>query len=156
MAGPSYHLPMPARLRHALRFALPNLFCVLVAALAYELVEAFVRGDVPEGMTPGDAVVENMSVWALLALVVAVVTFLLRLSDVVARVPGWRFAWLGAAWVALACVLVVHAVEEGALGVGIGIGVAAVVIWLAIHRRIPGWPGAAGTAREPRGERNLP
>jgi hypothetical protein len=136
---------MPPRLRHAFRFALPNLVAVLVAALAYELFEAFVSGDVPEGMTPGGAVAENMGVWALLALVVGVVTFLLRLSDVVARVPGWGFAWLGAAWVALACVLVVHAVEAGALGVAIGIGVAAVVIWLVIHRRIPGWPGA--TAR---------
>ena len=134
---------MPPRLRHAFRFALPNLVAVLVAALAYELFEAYVRGDVPEGMTPGGAVAENMSVWALLALVVGVVTFLLRLSDVVARVPGWGVAWLGAAWVALACVLVVHAVEAGALGVAVGIGVAALVIWLVIHRRIPGWPGAA-------------
>jgi hypothetical protein len=135
---------MPPRLRHALRFALPNLVAVLVAALVYELVEAFVRGDVPEGLTPGAAVAENMAVWALLAAVVGLVTFLLRLSDAVTRVPGWGFAWVGAAWVALACVLVVHAVAAGAVRLGAGIGVAAVVIWFAIHRRIPGWPGAAG------------
>ena len=153
---------MPARLQHALRFALPNLVAVLVAALVYELFEAFVRGDVPGGMTPGGAVAANMGVWAVLAAVVGVVTFLLRLSDVVTRVPGWRFAWLYAAWVALACVLVVHAVEAGALGVATGIGVAAVVIWLAVHRRIPGWPGAtraagaADGADGPSGDRHLP
>ena len=159
MPGRSYHQPMSSRLRHALRFALPNLVAVLVAALVYELVEAFVRGDVPQGTTPGGAVAANMGVWALLAAVVGIVTFLLRLSDVVTRVPGWGFAWLGAAWVALACVLVVHAVEAGAVGVAAGIGVAAVVIWLAIHRRIPGWPGAARAADAadgPSGDRHLP
>ena len=148
---------MAPRLRHALRFALPNLVAVLGAALVYELVEAFVRHDVPDGLTPAGAVAANMGVWALLAAIVGVVTFLLRLSDVVARVPGWRFAWLGAAWVALACVLVVHAVEEGALGVGVAIGVAAVAIWLAIHRRLPGWPGAARRgAGVPEAEQDLP
>ena len=152
---------MPSRLHHALRFALPNLVAVLVAALVYELVEAFVRGDVPSGTTAGGAVAANMAVWTLLAAVVGIVTFLLRLSDVVTRVPGWGFAWLYAAWVALACVLVVHAVQAGALGVAAGIGVGAVVVWLAIHRRIPGWPGAVQEAEErtpeARGpERNLP
>ena len=148
---------MPPRLRHAFRFAFPNLVAVLVAAFAYELVEAFVRGDVPEGLTPSGAVAANMAVWALLAAIVGIVTFLLRLSDVVARVPGWGFAWLGAAWVALACVLVVHAIEEGALGVSVAIGVAAVAIWLAIHRWLPGWPGATrGGARVPKAEQDLP
>jgi hypothetical protein len=139
------------RLRHALRFALPNLVAILVAALGYELFEAFVRGDVPEGLSAGGAVAANMPVWALLAFMVAFVTFLLRLSDVVTRVPGWSFAWLGAAWVALACVLVVHAIEEGQVGAGVAIGAAAVVIWLAIHRRIPGWPGTHASVSEHRG-----
>jgi hypothetical protein len=159
MPGSPYHHAMPPRLQHALRFALPNLVAVLVAALAYELVEAFGRGVVPPGMTAGGVVAANMGVWVLIAVVVGIVTFLLRLSDVVTRAPGWGFAWLYAAWVALACVLVVHAVEAGAFGVGIGIGVAAVVIWLAIHRRIPGWPGATRAADAPdgrSGERNLP
>ena len=148
---------MSPRLRHALRFAFPNLVCVLVAALAYELVEAFVRGDVPEGLTPGGAVAANMAVWALLAAIVGVVTFLLRLSDVITRVPGWGFAWLGAGWVALACILVMHAIAEGAVGLGVAIGVGAVVLWLAIHRWIPGWPGASrdgGTGPLPK--RDLP
>ena len=143
---------MAPRLRHAARFALPNLVAVLVAALGYELVEAYVRGEVPEGMTAAGAVAANMPLWALLATIIALVTFLLRLSDVVARVPAWGFCWLGAAWVALACVLVVHSVEEGRFGIAVGVGVAAVVLWLAIHRRLPGWPGVR--ARE--GERDLP
>jgi mono/diheme cytochrome c family protein len=71
---------------------------------------------------------------------------LARLSDVVARVPGWGFAWLGAAWVALACVLVVRAVEEGALGVGIGIGVAAVVALLGLV--VPGLIMAGNSQEE--------
>ena len=158
---------MSSRLQHSFRFALPNLVAILAAALVYELVGAFVRGDVPSGMTAGGAVAANMGVWALLALVVGIVTFLLRLSDVVTRVPGWGFAWLEAAWVALACVLAGHAIARGALGVAVGIGAAAVLVWLAVHRRIRGWPGAggvaaadepAGRARVPdaRGERHLP
>jgi hypothetical protein len=147
ISGAPYHALM--RFRHALRFALPNLVAILVAAFGYELFEAFVRGDVPEGLTAGAAVVANMPVWALLACIVALVTFLLRLSDIVTRLPGWGFAWLGATWVALACVLVVHAIEEGQVGAGVAIGVAAVVIWLAIHRRIPGWPGAQAEQRGP-------
>ena len=138
---------MSPRLRHAARFALPNLVAILVAGFGYELVEAFVRGDVPEGMTPGGAVAANLPLWALFAAILGLVTFLLRLSDVVPGVPGWGFAWAGAAGVALACVLAVHVIEEGLLRTGLWIGVAAVVIWLAIHRRIPGWPGARAAER---------
>src|SRR3954471_20142454 len=113
---------MSPRFRHAARFALPNLVALLAAGFGYELFEAFVRGDVPEGMTAAGAVAANMPLWALFAVIAAVVTFLLKLSDIVPGVPAWGFAWLGAAWVALACVLGVHAVEEGRLRLAVTIG----------------------------------
>lgn len=152
MPRPSYHDRMPSRLQHAFRFALPNLVAVLIAALVYEVVALFVRRDVPGGMTAGGAIAANMAVWGMLAAVVGIVTLLMRLSDTVTRVPGWGFAWLEATWVAVACVVVVHLVSEGAHGMAVGVGVAAALVWLAVHRRIPGWPGAASAAAEPAGD----
>ena len=131
------------RFRHAARFALPNCVAVLAVALAYELL-----------VVPGGALADNMGAWAIIALAVGAVTFLLRLSDVVTRVPTWAFAWLGAGWVALACVLVVHALELGRVGLAAGTGVVAALFWLAVHRRLPGWPGAfEPTADTPATER---
>jgi hypothetical protein len=138
---------MSPRLLHAARFALPTVVTVLVAAVAYETVAGILRG--PPGAR--ELLAANMPTWGAIAVAMAVLMFLLRLSDVVARPPSWPFAWLEAMWVALACVLAVGAVEDGRVGRAAGIAVGAMALWIAVHRRIPGWPGAF-----PPRERDLP
>lgn len=151
---------MPSRLQHSLRFAFPQVVAILVVALAYELVEAIALGAVPRGSTPAGAVAANMAVWTVIATVVGAVTFLLRLSDAITRVPGWGFAWLEAAWIAFACVVVARAIEVGSIERAVVIGAGAVGAWLLVHRFIPGWPGSPRTDEAgeggPGSRRNLP
>lgn len=146
---------MPTRLLHAFRFALPTLVTVLVVAVAYEVVAGILRG--PPG--PAELLAANLPAWGIIAAATAGLMFLLRLSDVVARPPSWTFAWLEAMWVALACVLAVDAVEDGRLGRAAGIAVGATALWIAVHRHIPGWPGAVPPAEaegaRASGERDL-
>jgi hypothetical protein len=150
---------MPSRLAHSARFALPTFVAVLLAGLAYEQFEAFVRRDVPAGVGASSAVAGNMATWALIAFVMAVVSFLLHLSDVVTQLPGWRFAWLAGAWSAVGAVGVVVLLEAGQPGAALATALVLAVAWLAGHRRVPGWPGrpAEGDAVPPTrtGKRDL-
>jgi hypothetical protein len=154
---------MSPRLQHALRFALPTFVTTMIVAVAYEVVRAILRGppgDVSPDVRPTAGLAATLPTWAAIAAALTAGMFLLRLSDVVARPPSWTFAWLEAMWVALACVLAVDAVADGRPGRAAGIVVGAVVLWIAVHRRIPGWPGATAAGlprgRVPDGERDLP
>jgi hypothetical protein len=132
---------MRARISHALRFAVTTLVAVYVAGVAWELFDVFVRGEVANGFTAAATFRFNEVVWRTVAGVGAVTVFLLRLGDLNATPPSWRFAWALAAWVAASSVVIASAVEEGRWGVGIVCLVAAVGAWLLFHRRVPGWPG---------------
>jgi hypothetical protein len=133
---------MRARISHALRFAVTTLVAVYVAGVAWELFDVFVRGEVADGLTAGATFRFNEVVWRSVAGVGAITVFLLRLGDLHATPPSWRFAWTLAAWVAAASVVIASAVEDGRWGVGLACLVAAVGAWLLFHRRVPGWPGA--------------
>ena len=135
---------MSPRLQHAIRFAVPTFFAVLLAGAAWELFEVGVQGDVPAGMSRADAMAMNLEEWAIIAGVETVVVFLLRVSDVIVRPPTWGFAWALAAWLGLATAGAAHATERGRTGLALVIAVAAVAVWMVLHRRLPGWPGHGG------------
>lgn len=130
---------MPSRFLHAARFALPTFVTVLVGAVGYETVAGILRGS----PGPAELLAAHMPTWGVIAAAVAALVFVLRVGDAIARPPSWTFAWVEAAWAALACVLAVGAVEDGRVGRAAGIAVGATVLWITVHRRIPGWPGAA-------------
>lgn len=137
---------MSPRLQHALRFAVPTFATVLAAGTLWELFEVVVQDDVPAGMSVGAALAFNLEEWALIAAVAMLVVFLLRVADVNVRPPSWGFAWLLAGWVGVACVAVAHAIETDQIKAALGIAVAAIAVWLLLHRHVPGWPGRRGAS----------
>ena len=141
-----YTLRMSPRLQHALRFAVPTFFAVLLTGGAWELFEVGLQGDVPAGMSRSEALAVNLEEWAIIAAVETVVVFLLRVSDVVVRLPTWGFAWALAFWLGLASAGVTHAAERGRTGLALVIALLAVGVWMLLHRRLPGWPGHGGIA----------
>ncbi len=149
---------MSPRLDHALRFAVPTFFAVLLAGGVWELFEVGVQGDVPAGMTRAQAMTMNLEAWAIIAAVETVVVFLLRVSDVVVRPPSWGFAWALAFWLGFATAAAAHATERGRTGLALVVAGVAVVVWMLLHRRLPGWPGHGGpvlVADETVSERDL-
>ena len=137
---------MPPRLQHALRFAVPTFFAVLLTGGAWEVFEVGLQGDVPAGMTKAQAMTMNLEEWAIIAAVQTVVVFLLRVSDVVVRLPSWGFAWALAFWLGLASAGVAHAAERGRTGLALGVAAVAIGVWMVLHRRLPGWPGHGAVA----------
>ena len=135
---------MSPRLEHALRFAVPTFFAVLLAGAVWEVVEVGVQGDVPVGMSRTQAMTMNLQAWAIIAAVETVVVFLLRVSDVVVRPPSWGFAWVLAFWLGLATAAAAHATERGRTGLALAVAGVAVAVWMLLHRRLPGWPGHGG------------
>ena len=156
----AYFSGMPDRLRHAIRFAVTTLAAVYVLGVAWELFDVFARGDVAEGLTAGQTFAFNERVWRIIAAAEAVTVFLLRVGDVHDRPPTWPFAWEHAAWLGVTSVAVAIAIEAGRWAVAVGVAVAAAAIWLGLHRRLPGWPGAQADGADGRvgrgGERELP
>jgi hypothetical protein len=133
---------------------------VYVLGVLSELADVYLRGDVAPGYSAAQTFWFNEDVWRMLAGGIAAVVFVLRLGDVHARPPSWRFAWASALWLAVATIAAANAVEEGALRIALVIVVTAVAGWLLLHRRVPGWPGArhtrgapdGGSGRAPEGE----
>ena len=137
---------MSPRLDHAFRFAVTTFVAVLATGAVWELLEVGIQGDVPSGMTRSQALAMNLEGWAIIAGVETVVVFLLRVSDVVVRPPTWGFAWALAFWLGLASAGVAHAAERGRTGLALVVAAVAVVVWMLLHRRLPGWPGHGGVA----------
>jgi len=134
---------MPTRLRHALRFALTTLAAVYAVGVAWVLADAYLLGAVAVGPEASEMVRFNEFIWRQLAGALAVVVFLLRLSDVHVAPPGWLYAWLTALWLAAASVAVSAAIQTRHFTAAAVAAALAVVLWLGFHRRVPGWPGRA-------------
>ena len=137
---------MSPRLDHAVRFAVTTFVAVLLTGAVWELFEVGVQGDIPGGMTRSQAMAMNLEEWTVIAAVETVVVFLLRVSDVVVRPPSWGFAWTLAFWLGLASAGFAHAVERGRTGLALVVAAVAVLVWMLLHRRLPGWPGHGGIA----------
>ena len=140
------------RVLHSLRFALATLVAVYALGVAWEVIDVFLRGDVAEGLTAAETLRFNERIWRTIAGIEALVVFLIRLSDVRPDPPSWLFAAATAVWLGAASVAVGNALEEGHWRLAVTLVVVAVGVWFAVHRRIPGWPGAAavtGPSAEP-------
>ena len=133
---------MSRRVRHAGRFAIATLVAVYVASSAWELIDIYVLSNLPEGASPWATFLFNEQVWRTIAVIEAVVVFLLKLGDVSTEPPSWLYAWLSGAWVAVATVAIGFAVEEKQWAIAAGIAVAAIAAWYLTRDRIPGRPGA--------------
>ena len=147
---------MPDRLRHALRFAVTTLAAVYVLGVLWELFDVFARGDVAEGLTAAQTFAFNERIWRIIAAAEAVTVFLLRIGDLHDRPPTWTFAWEHAVWLGATSVTVAIAIEAGRWELAVGIALVAAALWLGLHRRLPGWPGAEADGAAARGERELP
>ena len=139
---------MPRRIQHALRFAVATAVAVYAIGMAWELVDVFVRGDVADGLSAAGTVSFNEGVWRVIAGIEAVVVFLLRLGDLNAKPPSWPFAFSLAAWLGVSSVAVATAVEEGELYLAALALAVSIVVWIAMHRMLPGWPPNAKRMRE--------
>lgn len=139
---------MPRRVQHALRFAIATAVGVYAIGMAWELVDISVRGDVAEGLDAAGTLAFNEGVWRTIAGIESVVVFLLRLGDLHAEPPSWSFAFLLAAWLGMSSVAVDMAMEEGEFYLaGLALAVS-IIVWIAMHRMLPGWPPNARRARE--------
>ena len=140
---------MPTRLRHALRFGVTTLVAVYLVGVLWELIDVYMLGEVPHGWTAARTFQFNEMEWRWIAGGEAVAVFLLRLSDIHDAAPSWLFAWAAALWLGVASIAVTQAVWAERWGLAALLALGAVAIWLLLHRRIPGFPGAA--ARGPDG-----
>lgn len=141
---------MRRRILHALRFAVTTLFSVYLGAIAWELLDIHVLGNVPEGASLWATFRFNEQVWRTIALIEAAVVFLLRLGDVNAEPPSWRYAWFAGIWVAAATLGVALAVLRGEWWIAFTVALLAIALWYLTRDRVPGRPGAA--EREVRAE----
>jgi hypothetical protein len=129
------------RLQHSLRFAIATLVAVYAIGVLWEVVDMFFL----ERIASADAeelVTFNERVWRSIAIAEAVAVFLLRLGDVHTAPPTWGFAWGSAAWLGFTSVVALVAIEEQywwTAGLTI---LAAIGLWLSVHHRFRGWPGA--------------
>ena len=147
---------MSKRIRHALRFALATLVTVYAVGVLWEVLDAYVFGDVAEGLTAAGTVAFNEGVWRVLAPIEALVVFLLRLGDIEPEPPSWPFAFAAAAWLGLASAACGSAIEERRIGRAVAIAITTVVVWMVAHRRLSGWPRArAARAGAERAEQDL-
>jgi hypothetical protein len=128
---------MNDRLRHALRCALCTLLAVYAVGLVWELLDTFALGDVADGLSASATFAFNEGVWRVIAIVEAIVVFLLRLGDLRPRRPTWRFAAALALWLAVTSVVVSESVQQGAWTIAIVTAIVALVAWLWLHRRLP-------------------
>ena len=80
---------MPRRVRHAARFALTTLVSVYFASALWELLDIYVLGNLPVGASPWATFLFNEQVWRTIAIIEAVVVFLLKLGDVAIDPPSW-------------------------------------------------------------------
>lgn len=139
---------MPRRVQHALRFAIATAVAVYAIGMAWELVDIYLRGDIADGLDAAGTLAFNEGVWRTIAGIESVVVFLLRLGDLNAEPPSWPFAFSLAAWLGVSSVAVATAVEEGELYLaGLALAVS-IIVWIAMHRMLPGWPPNAKLARE--------
>ena len=131
---------MPARIRHALRFALPTLAIVYLLGAAWNAVDVFLMDDADPALGAARTFAFDEGQWRLIAIVLAVVVFLWRLSDMVKTPPSWRYATFFAVWLAAATVATAIAMmaREGWLAAAIVTG--AVIVWLGARSRVPGAP----------------
>ena len=127
---------MPRRIQHALRFAVATAVAVYAIGMAWELVDVFVRGDVADGLSAAGTVSFNEGVWRVIA------------GDLNAKPPSWPFAFSLAAWLGVSSVAVATAVEEGELYLAALALAVSIVVWIAMHRMLPGWPPNAKRMRE--------
>jgi hypothetical protein len=156
---------MRTRVRRALRFAVATLLAVYAVGLVAELVDVYVMGEVADGWTAAQTLRFNESVWRWIAGGEALAVFLLRLGDVSSTLPPWRFAVLLGVWLGVASVVTGNALEERRWLLAAVCALAAVLVWLMLHRRLPGWPGRVtvghasglgeGVAAAPSAEREL-
>jgi hypothetical protein len=145
----AYHPSMLTRFQHAVRFALTTLIAVYAVGVASELIDVYLLGDVAEGLSAAATFQFNEEVWRWLAGGEAVAVLLLRLGDVNPTPPSWLFAWILAVWLAIASVATTHALEERRWLLALVCAATALVVWLVLHRRIPGWPGPWRARPEP-------
>jgi hypothetical protein len=132
---------MPRRVRHAARFALTTLISVYFASALWELLDIYVLGNLPNGASPWATFLFNEQVWRTIAIIVAIVVFLLKLGDVTTDPPSWLYAWLSGVWVAIATIAIAFAVEERLWWTAVFFAVIAIAVWYLTRNRIPGRPG---------------
>ena len=145
---------MNMRFRHALRFALPTLATVYLLGALWNAVDVFLLGDADPSIGPERTFRFDEHQWRIIAIVLACVVFLWKLSDFVRTLASWRYAVLFSVWLAAATVATANAMmeREGWLAAVI-VGVA-VVVWLIGRSRVPGRPEGS-RARLSRQEQEL-
>jgi hypothetical protein len=132
---------MPRRVQHAARFALATLIAVYFASALWELLDIYVLGNLPNGASQWATFLFNEQVWRTIAIIEAIVVFLLKLGDVTTDPPSWLYAWLSGIWVAVATITIGIAVEERQWWTAVVIAVVAIAAWYLARNRIPGRPG---------------
>ena len=124
-----------------MRFAVATLIAVYVVGVAWELLDIYVLGNVPEGASPRGTFLDNEQIWRTIALVETAVVFLLRLGDVSSDPPGWAYAWFAGTWVAVATLGIALAVFSQSWWLALGVAVASIAFWYVARGRVPGRPG---------------
>ena len=138
-----YNEYMGQRVRHALRFAVTTLFSVYLGTIAWELIDVHLFENVPAGASPWATFRFNEQVWRTIALIEAAVVFLLRLGDLNAEPPGWKYAWFAGIWVAMATLAVGLAVEARQWWIAVTVALLAIALWYLTRDRVPGRPGTS-------------
>jgi hypothetical protein len=131
---------MNARLRHALRFALPTLVVVYLLGAAWIAVDVFLLGDDDPAIGAARTFWFDEQQWRLIAMVLAGVVFLWKIGDVAKSVPSWRYATLFALWLAIATVATAVAMTQRNGVLAVVLVATAVISWLFYRRRVPGRP----------------